>query len=115
MKILLPATINPPRFRKDGSVALSFESRELSADETHIILSMRNSEGWVCYAENEDEIQIPEEKAEIDEKTPSERLRNTLYVYFKQESDAGRYVGNFSAFRREKMEKFIDIVKSKLE
>lgn len=115
MKILLPATINPPRFHKDGSVALSFESRELSAEETHIILSMRNTEGWVCYAENENDIQIPDEDAEVDEKTPSERLRNVLYVLYKQKIDKGTYVGTFNAFRREKMEKLIDLIKAKLD
>ena len=114
MKILLPAVIQAPNFYKDGSTKISFESRELSAEEIFTILALRNGEGWLCYAPNEDEIDIPEERAEIDEKTPSERLRAVLYVWFQQEVESGKYVGLFDNFKREKMEKIIQTIKSKL-
>ena len=114
MKIILPSTINPPRLRKDGSASISFDTRELTAEEIFTILSLRNGEGWLCYAPNEDEIVIPEERAEVDEKTPSERLRAVLYVWFQQEVESGKYVGLFDNFKREKMEKIIQIIKSKL-
>lgn len=112
--ITLPAIINPPRIRKDGSCAISFDSRELNAEEIFTILQMRHSEGWLVFSENQNEIVIPEEQAEIDEKSASERLRNVLYVWYKQETEAGRYVGLFETFRKERMEKLIEIVKSKL-
>lgn len=114
MKIILPSQINPPRLRKDGSASISFDTRELTAEEIFTIMSLRHSEGFLCFAPNEDEIEIPEEKAEVDEKSPSERLRNVIYVWYKQEVDAGRFVGLFDTFKKEKYEKIIETIKSKL-
>ena len=114
MKILLPSLINPPRIRKDGSCSLSFDTRELSSEEIFTIMSLRNTEGWVCFAPNETEIEIPNEKAEIDEKSPSQRLRAVLYVWYKQEVKQNNYVGLFETFRKEKMEKIIETIKQKL-
>lgn len=114
MKIILPSQINPPRLRKDGSASISFDTRELTAEEIFTIMSLRHSEGFLCFAPNEDEIEIPEEKAEVDEKSPSKRLRNVIYVWYKQEVDAGRFVGLFDTFKKEKYEKIIESIKSKL-
>lgn len=114
MKILLPATISPPRLRKDGSAAVSFDTRELTAEEIFTIMSLRHTEGWLAFAPNEGEIEIPEENAEVDEKSPSERLRNVLFVWYKQEVEAGKFVGIFDTFRKEKMEKIIEGVKKRL-
>ncbi len=117
-KLILPALINPPRLRKDGSASLNFETRELTPEEYMTVMGFRNTEGWLCFVPNEDEKEIaflvPETKAEVDSKTPSERLRNVMYVWFKQESEAGRYVGTFEAFRAERMEKIIEWIKNKL-
>lgn len=115
-KILLPAQINPPSFRKDGSCTLKFESRELTAEEIFSIMQMRHTEGWLAFAPNEDDLEIPEDKAVLDDEiSPSERLRNVIFVWYKQECDAGRFVGLFDTFRKEKMEKIIEGVKSKLD
>src|SRR6185369_13169542 len=112
MKILLPATINPPRLRKDGSASVSFDTRELNAEEIFSIMSLRHAEGWLCFAPNtEDAEEVPEEKAEIDEKSASQRLRNVIFVWYKQEVEAGKFVGLFDTFRKEKMEKIIEGVK----
>lgn len=115
MKVLLPAIINPPVFRKDKSCSIKFDTRQLDPEEAMVILSLSQSEGWMCFAPNEGEIEIPEENAETDEKSPSERLRNVLYVWYSQEVESGKYVGLFENFRREKMEKIIEGVKSKLK
>lgn len=115
MKIVLPAQINPPRLRKDGSAALSFDTRELTAEEIFTIMSLRHSEGWLCFSPNENDLEVPEEKAELDEKTPSERLRAVLYVWYKQETESGKYVGLFDSFKKEKYEQLIEFVKRKLK
>lgn len=114
MKILLPAQINPPRLRKDGSASISFDTRELNAEEIFTIMSLRHTEGWLCFAPNENEIEIPKEKAELGGKTSSERLHDVLYVWYMQETENGKFVGLFDTFRKEKMEKIIEGVKSKL-
>lgn len=114
-KLVLPALINPPTIRKDGSIKISFDSRELSAEEYLTVMGFRNCEGWLAFQPTEAGIpELPTEKAEIDVKTPSERLKNVLYVWFRQEVDKGSYVGLFEAFRAEKMEKIIETIKGKL-
>lgn len=114
MKILLPAQINPPRLRKDGSASLAFDTRELNAEEIFTIMQMRHSEGWLCFSPNEDQIEIPETSAEVDEKSASERLRNVLFILYKQETESGRYVGLFETFRKMRMEQIIETVKKKI-
>ena len=115
MQILLPATINPPRLRKDGSASISFDTRELSAEEVMIIMGLRNSEGWLAYSPNKEGIDMPEEKAEVDEKSPSERLRGVLFVWYKQQIEKGKYVGLFDTFRKDRMEVLIQLIKEKLD
>lgn len=114
MKITLPTTLNPISRRKDKSIKLSFETRELSAEETMTLMALEGAEMWICLAPNAEEIEIPEERAEVDEKSPSERLRNVLFVYYKQETEAGRYIGLFENFKKEKMERLIEFIKGKL-
>jgi len=115
MKIILPSQINPPRLRKDGSASISFDTRELTSEEIFTIMSLRHSEGWLCFAPNEEQLEIPEERAEVDEKSASERLRAVLFVWYKQETQNGKFTGLFETFRKEKMEKIIEGVKSKLD
>ncbi len=115
MKIQIPAIINPPRIRKDKSCAISFDTRELSSEEIFTILSLSQTEGWLSFSPNENEIpDAPDERAEVDQKTPSERLRAVLFVWFSQETESGKFTGTFETFRKEKMEKIIEGVKSKL-
>lgn len=115
MKIILPAQINPPRLRKDGSASMSFDTRELTAEEIFTIMTLRHSEGWVAFAPNENELETPEEPAEVDQKSPSDRLRAVMFVWYKQETEKGTFVGLFDTFRKEKMEVIIEGVKKKLD
>lgn len=115
MKILLPAQINPPRLRKDGSASISLDTRELTAEEIFTIMSLRHNEGWLCFAPNEDQIEIPEKDAELETKTESQRLRATLYVLYKQEVDKGSFTGTFNTFYKERMEQLIEVIKKKLD
>lgn len=114
-KILLPAILNPLSRRKDKSVKLSFDTRELIPEETLSLLALEGSEGWLCFSPNQEDIEIPDIHVEVDEKSPSERLRNVLFVWYKQETESGKYVGIFENFRKEKMESIINGVKSKLK
>ncbi len=115
MRIILPVQLNPISRRRDKSVKLSFETRELSPEETMSLMSLEGAEMWLCLANEEREIEIPEEKPEIEEKSQSERLRNVLYVLYKQQVEKGKYVGIFDAFKKERMEQLIEVIKSKLD
>lgn len=115
MKITLPAQINPPRLRKDGSASISFDTRELNGEEIVIMMSLRNLEGWLCFSPNENEaVDTPTTKAQLDTKTPSERFRDVLFVLYKQETKVGKFTGLFETFYADYYEKMINHVKSKL-
>lgn len=80
-------------------------------------MALEGAEMWICLApEQKDAEEIPEDMGavEIGEKTASERLRSVLFVWFKQEVEAKRYIGLFENFKREKMEKIIETIKGKL-
>ena len=96
--------------KKDGSITIKFDSRELSAEEYLMVLGFRNVEGWLLFSENK-EMKAPDIDAELDLKSPSERLKNALYVYYK---DKPR-VNTFNSFYNENMEKIIQLVLNKMK
>lgn len=111
MKLTLPASLNPISRRKDRSVKLSFETRELTPSETLALMAMEGAEGWLVYAPSEGEIKnedIPNEKPELGQKTPSERLRARIYVHYMQAVEDGLYIGIADNFYKEQMEKIIE-------
>jgi len=116
MKLLLPAILNPISRRKDRSVKLSFETREMSPEEIMTLLPLEGSEGYLLYAPNREDIEdesLPNTKAEVGIKSPSERLRSVIFVHFKQAVEDGKYIGIPDNFYKEQMEKIIEGYKSK--
>ena len=97
-----------------NSVKLVFETQELDAEKTADLFSLRNQLGWLIFAPSQSaEIELPQEPAEEfrDDKSPSQRLRAVLYVYWKQRGAQG----DFETFYRARMSRFIESVKEKLE
>jgi hypothetical protein len=115
MNIQLSAHMRNPRFNKDGSVTLSFTSgQEIKDTETIYLLNAgrRDELGWLLWSPNKFQTEdLPKEQAEESQKTSAQRLRATLFVYWKQKGQQG----DFEVFYREQMEKIIDWLKSKLE
>jgi hypothetical protein len=115
MKILLPAIISAPRFRKDRSTSLNFSTRELQPEEALTILSLAESEGWLAFSPNENEVpESPDVPATLDLKSHSQMLRNKLYIWYLQEVEAKRYLGIYDNFYKDKMNAIINGVDSKL-
>ena len=115
--IKLPVQLNPISRRKDRSVKLSYETRELSPEETLTLMSMEGAEGWLLFSSQEAEIDlgdVPNEKAEIGTKTYSERLRSVLYVWYLQCIADQSFIGEFAEFYKVKLEAIINGVKTKL-
>jgi len=117
MILKLPAQINAPRFRKDNSCSLSFDTRELSAEELMYILGVRQAEGWLLFSTEGQNLTveaIPPIKATLDLKSHSERLRDVIFVLYKQSVQDQKFVGDFESFYKTRMEQVIDIIKGKL-
>lgn len=104
-QIELPAQFDNISLRKDGSISLKFESRELSAEELFTVLQFRNTDGWVLFSQNK-EMKAPDIEAELDTKSPSERLKNALYVRFMDK----KVNGTFRTYYEQQMEKVIQQV-----
>ena len=119
MKLLLPTIFDNLAFRKDSSVKLSFESRELTSDEITFLLGMRNCEGWLLYSPNEisdkDIQDMPIEDALIEPKTPSQRMKSVLFILYQRAIKKGTFKGEFQSFYKAKMEALITQLKDKIE
>ena len=112
MKITLPVVLDEIKERKDWSSRIVFDSRELSEEEFMILRRAKGTEGWLLFSENEiDKNDIPEQDAEVDVKTPAQRLRSVLFVRWKQLGEPE----TFKIYYDKAVEHFINEVKSKLE
>lgn len=116
MKILLPIQLNPISRRKDKSVKLSVETRELGTDEILMLMSMEGEEMWMALTTNQQDMpEAPEENAELGTKTDSQRLRSVLYVLYKQATDKGKFLGTFERYYGDNMNKIIEALKQKID
>jgi hypothetical protein len=89
MKTLLPAQLTNISSKADRTWKLQFATRELSGSEAAHLTEMILNEGWLLFAPNETDIaetDVPKEQADsmTDGKTPSQRLRGVIYVYWEQ-------------------------------
>lgn len=116
MKILLPVQLNPISRRKDKSVKISLETRELGHDEILMLMVLEGQEMWMSLSTNEQELpEAPQENAEIEGKSPATRLRNVLYILYKKAVEDGLFVGIFDSYYKDRMEKIIEQLKLKIE
>ena len=106
------AIITGVRSKVDGSLGLSMTTPELTPEEKAEFMRLQGV-NLIALFSPLDEKDAPKYVVdkEIETKTPSNRLRNTLYVLWEQEGARGE----FDEFYKNKMEKFIDAIKDKLE
>jgi hypothetical protein len=121
MKELLqiPATIKYIKTMADKSLRLSVDTQELSKEQKTDIFEMHDIFGWFMFTpiELENDIEIPkyEKMEEEDKKTPSQRLRDVLFVLWKQDEDVlKKEYKFFDNYYREKMEVIIEHFKKKI-
>lgn len=111
--ILIPATWDNQNRKKDRSVRGSWTSNlEVSNEEFALMDTFHGSSGFLMFAENEfTDADIPTEDAPNDTKTPSARLRSTLFVYHQQQG----ITEPFNIWYATQVEKFISSIKERLE
>lgn len=110
----IPVTAQAPVRKADDSVKLGFVTNfEISEEDMMQLDKMRKKVGWLYFSENEiQHADEPKEPAGVsDKRSPSKRLRSALFVLHGQlKPDM-----DFEPWYENQMEKFIEIVKSKLE
>lgn len=105
--------------RQDNSVKIVLSSQELNPDDAAKLFGLRGKQLYAALIETDYEhpvklsdIHLPEEEPEFPRaKTPSERLRNVLWVLWGQRGKPGE----FEAFRAARMEQIIEQIKQELE
>jgi hypothetical protein len=87
-KFTISAILDGVTPRKDGSLTLRFVTQEVSKDDMVIAMEYYQSMGHLLFAENEINVSdIPKGNAYLDGgKSPSQRLRDRLYVYYKEKN-----------------------------
>lgn len=110
----VPAQIQKMGSLADRTIRLTVDCQELQPDEAKELHSLIQNPGWFLFKKNEIKAEdVPDTDAPEfrNDKTPSERLRNTLYVYWKE---CTSQKPDFDTFYRQWMEKKIEEIKEKL-
>lgn len=112
MKVTAPAQITKIETLADRSIKMSVSTPELVDDEMAKLFGLRMLSGWFLFSENPlTEQDVPDEKAQVGEKTQAQRLRAVLHVLWEQR---GR-PGTSETFYRTHLENIINQVKEKLD
>ena len=108
------STIQKIETMVDGSIKLTIYTQELKPDQATELFKLKQKLGYFLFKETaikEDEIDVPDFVPEIKgDKTPSQRLRATLYVLWQQKGKQG----TADDFYKQQMERFIEAVKERL-
>jgi hypothetical protein len=117
MKIVLSSTIEKIATKVDGTITISISTQELDPTQAGQVFGLRGKFCKVLLSDSnitnlEEELVDKEVIASGKKnKTHSQRLRNTLFVYFEQKG----FEMDFEQFYNNEMEKIISHYKSKLE
>ncbi len=112
-KIQVPAIFTGFSSRADGGASLRFATNELNDVDFSQLKKFHNSFGYVLFAPNEFKAEeIPNTDATDESKSPSQRLRATLFVFWKSKPAPKP---DFNTFYRQQIEKIIDRVKACLD
>ncbi len=118
MRFVMPAILDGYQRRKDRSVSLRFLTQEKTSSEVMSIDEALQQFG-ILYFRGEEDMNSEEieelDKIELDiydePKTQSQRLRNVLFILWKQEGEKGE----FKKFYKQKTEEIIQHFKNKLQ
>lgn len=97
--------------KADGSAGIRFSTQELTSDEFAELKQNLNSFGWLVFAPQDSEVEVPTEAVSDETKKPSQRLRAVFFLLWKKKGE----IGDFDSFYRGQMELIIDRLKTKLD
>lgn len=108
------ATLTGISSKVDGGLSLRFVTKELPPEDKLAALEFQNTYGWVLFRENEFMPEdVPSKDAEdMFGKSPSRRLHDVFFVWWKQLPDPKT---EFEVFYKHQMEKLISHFKEKLD
>ena len=101
------AQIDSAKANNDRTLSLKVDTQELSTEDTAIIFSFFQKQIWIAIAETEvtkQHLNIPEVVEDMDKKSPSQRLRDRMFVYWKDKKASD----NFDSWYKAQLEKIGD-------
>ncbi len=99
-------------YSKDGGMRVGIHTQEMSKEERDKLSDYFQKFGYILFKPNEfQEADIPKGQAESKDKTPSKRLRDVIFVWYKQLNSNL----DFETFYKQKVEDMINIIKTKLD
>jgi len=108
----VPATLEGISPLKDGGMSVRFHTNEVTNAEKVVLMDFYQKFGFLLFKENEfSDKDIPTGDAKLDGKTPSQRLRGVMYVYYSKKD--GKPEG-FDRWRRQYLEGQIEKFKDKI-
>lgn len=109
--IQVPAILKGVSTLADGGVSMRFTTGEMTSEQMTTVMEFAGTYGW-CQFSSQELHEVPKESPnrEAGAKTPSQRLRSTLYVLYQDKySDQV-----FDTWYAKTMERIIDRVKKEL-
>jgi len=117
MKILKQVTLDSVRRKKDKSISLTFITTTEQTSEELMEMDKLTDQSGILYFKSSgnlthDEVEeLDSVDIELEGKSKSQRLRSVLFIYWKQLGEQG----DFKEFYSIQMEKYIELIKSKLD
>lgn len=102
----------------DNGLRVQVDTNEISPQQASELMLLKGSFGTFAFAPEstpieEKDLEIPEELKEFpNQKSLSERLRNVLWILHEKR---GGKKEDFETFRAKQMERFIELIKSKID
>lgn len=118
MSIIFPAILESVKSRKDKTLSVTLGANEMTPEQSAKLMGLNQQLLYVMFKPdviNNQEKEIMEELETEEEdkgKTHSQRMRNTLYILYKQDKEG---FSTFTQYYEFKMEKFIESLKSKIK
>lgn len=113
---LLPAIIEKISTLKDGSVSLTIYTQELSPQKAAELFGLRGKLATVYLSPADitsKELQLVDSiEPDLPGKSPSQRMRNVLYVIWKQEPEGFK---EFPQYYESKMNAYIETLKQNIK
>lgn len=106
IKFQVPSTVSKIVTMGDHCLRLQIDTQELSNEEMTKVLRLYNLLGWFIFSEvvltDEDLVNLPDIKPEFEEKSPSKRLRDRLFVYYR---DTHANIEDFETWYKKEMDR----------
>jgi hypothetical protein len=109
--IVIQAIIEGLRAKKDRSLGLTISTPELNAQEKALFFELQGLLVDLKITPRDEEVQEQVINRDLEQKTQSQRIRNTLFILWKQNPEDME----FEQYYKNKTEKYIEYLKSKID